>query len=234
MALFYADIQNVANGPAFGQPLVNRMPTNRLNGRVRYFEAQYIAPAAGTAPAIGDKIIWGKLPVGARIIGHLSKMYWDAGTAACTLNLGDSMAAARHLAATAVTALGNAVPEVSALVNAAVANVTIGTNVIFVTSGFGAFGIGNKVVGTGIPAGTTVTGIDKVGRSVTLSANATATNAAVAITSSGDSYVVSEDSNTFANSFGSTTDDATLISTVAGAQVANNQALCLKVAYVTD
>jgi hypothetical protein len=234
MANFFADIQVTANGPAFGQPLVNRVKTNRLNGRIRYFESQYIAPAAGAAPAIADKIYWGKLPVGARIIGHLSKLYWDAGTAACTLNLGDNMAPARHLAATAVTALGNAVPEASALVNSAIANVTINTNVIFVTSGFGAFGIGNKVVGTGIPAGTTVTGIDVVGRSVSLSANATATNAAVAITVSGDGYVISEDSNNAANAFGSTTDDATLVSTVAGAQVANNQALCLKIAYVTD
>jgi hypothetical protein len=36
------------------------------------------------------------------------------------------------------------------------------------------------------------------------------------------------------NGFASTTDDCTLISVVAGAQVANNQAFTLKVAYVWD
>jgi hypothetical protein len=63
---------------------------------------------------------------------------------------------------------------------------------------------------------------------------ATATNAAVTITVNGDSYETQDDSSNAANAYASATDDCTLISTVAGAQIANSQVLVLKVAYVTD
>jgi hypothetical protein len=234
MATFFADLPTIANGPNFGQPLANRAKANRLNGRVRYFEAIYVAPPSGAAPAIGDKIVFGKLPAKARILGHLSKLYFNAGTAASTLALGDNIVPARHLAATAINAAGSAVPEASANVNSAVADVTINSNVIANVKSLGSFGLGDLVTGTGIPAGTIVTGIDYAGKTVTLSAAATATNATVAITVTGSSYETQDDSNNAANGYASTTDDCTIVGTVAGAQVANNQVLTLKIAYVQD
>lgn len=164
MALFYSDIQTVTNGPAFGNAPAIRNKSNRQGGRVRWFEASYTVPV-GTL-AIGDKIIWGKLPVAARVIGHLSKLYFSAGTASSTINLGDNVIAARHLAATSVAAAGSAVPE--------------------------------------------------------------------AQSASGAQFETSNDTNSLANSFGSTTDNATLISTVAGAVLAAGQVITLKVAFVTD
>lgn len=109
MALVYSDLQTAVNGPAFGQPLTNRVKANKFNGRLRVFQSTYTAPATGM-PAIADKIVWGKLPVKARVIGHLGRMEWSAGAASSTLNLGDNVSAARHLAATAVTTAGSAVP----------------------------------------------------------------------------------------------------------------------------
>lgn len=234
MALVYADLPAVINGPQFGQPLANRIKANKFAGRIRFFEATYTAPASGAAPAIGDKIIWGKLPTKARILGHLSKLYWTTGTASCTLNLGDNIVAARHLAATAITTAGGAVPEASAITQSAAADVTINSTSLTNCKSMGAYQIGANITGTGIPTGTTITAIDYNSKTVTISAAATATNAAVTITVNGGSYETQDDSNSVANGFGSATDDCTLVSTVAGAQIANNQVLTLKVAYVQD
>lgn len=85
-----------------------RTKANRLNGRVRWFEAT-VTPAV--AVAIGETITWGDLPIGARVIGHLSQLNFSAGTASSTLNLGDAASAARHLAATAINAAGVATPQ---------------------------------------------------------------------------------------------------------------------------
>jgi hypothetical protein len=79
--------------------------STKQSGRIRFFESTYTAPASG-APIIADTIEWGRLPVGARIIPHLSRFDWSTGTASCTINLGDSASAARHLAATAITTAG--------------------------------------------------------------------------------------------------------------------------------
>jgi hypothetical protein len=87
-----------------------RVKTQQMHGRIRYFESTYLAPATGM-PAIADTITWGDLPVGARIIGHLSQLNWGTGTASSTLNLGDGASAARHLAATAITTAGVAIPQ---------------------------------------------------------------------------------------------------------------------------
>lgn len=87
-----------------------RSKVNAQHGRIRYFESTYTAPGTGM-PGIGDTITWGDLPVGARVIGHLSQLRWGTGTASSTLNLGDAASAARHLAATAITSAGSAVPE---------------------------------------------------------------------------------------------------------------------------
>lgn len=103
MASVNADLQSnaVATPPV-------KSKVNRSHGRVRLFEAT-VTPAV--AVAIGEKITWGSLPKGARVLGHLSKLYFSAGTASSTLNLGDAASAARHLAATAINAAGSAVPE---------------------------------------------------------------------------------------------------------------------------
>lgn len=95
-----------------------RNKVNAQHGRLRYFESTYTAPATGM-PTIADTITWGDLPVGARIVGHLSQMRWGAGTASSTLNLGDAASAARHVAATAITAAGSVVPEAASVNGAA-------------------------------------------------------------------------------------------------------------------
>ena len=82
---------------------------NKLQGRVRIFEARYTVPTGGLS--IGDTITWGDLPVGARTLGHMGKLYFSAGTASATLNVGDAASAARHLAATSIASAGSAVPE---------------------------------------------------------------------------------------------------------------------------
>lgn len=103
MASVNADLQSnaVATPPV-------KSKVNRSHGRIRLFEAT-VTPAV--AVAIGETITWGSLPKGARVLGNLSKLYFSAGTASSTLNLGDAASAARHLAATAINAAGSAVPE---------------------------------------------------------------------------------------------------------------------------
>lgn len=234
MANFVADFQSIIDGPAYGQPLVNRTRASKGGGRLRAFEAIFRAPASGTAPAVGDKIIWGKLPVGARILGHLSRLDFGAGTAACTINLGDQFLAARHLAATAINAAGSAVPSAAVFSSTCVADVTIGSTMLANVKGIGACGIGDVLSGTGIAAGAYVVAVDKQARTVTMSAAATATNAAVTVTAQGTPYETSDDTSNVANGYASATDDATLVSVVAGAQIANSQVIALKVVYVQD
>ncbi len=234
MATFYADIPTLVNGPAYGQPVQNRIKVNKLAGRIRYMEAMYQAPSSGTAPAIGDKIVWGKLPVPARIIPYLSELRWTTGTASCTLNLGDSIVAARHLVATAVTTAGAATPAASAISQTGTGNITTGSTQITGLVSVGAFQVGYNITGTGIPLGAYITGLDKVGKTCTISAAATATTSTLAITTNGGAYETSDDSNSIANLYAGTLDDATLVSVVAGAQIANNQVLVLRIAYVQD
>jgi hypothetical protein len=99
-------------GPAYGNNPTTKVKANKMHGRIRIFEASFTVPAAA-GPGIGEKIYWGQLPLGARVMGHLSRMRWSAGAASSTLNLGDGASAARHLAATAVTAAGSATPDVA-------------------------------------------------------------------------------------------------------------------------
>ncbi len=101
MANFNAD-----NAAAAATVPPSRVESNKQNGRIRWFEATYTAPAAGT-PQVGDTITWGELPLNARIIGPLSSLNYSAGTAASTINVGDAASPARHLAATAINAAGN-------------------------------------------------------------------------------------------------------------------------------
>lgn len=88
---------------------VVKVKVNRMAARLRYFMGSYTAPA--TNPQIADTIALVRLPKGCRIIGHLCQLNWSAGTASETLNLGDAVTAARHLAATAANAAGVATPQ---------------------------------------------------------------------------------------------------------------------------
>lgn len=231
-----ANSNSVQLGNVVATPQI-RNKANQDGGRIRFKEFVFVAPASGTAPAIGDKIIWGKLPTRARVLGYLSKLTFTAGTAASTINLGDNIAAARHLAATAITAAGSAVPIVAEQANAAVGDITINSTTIANCKPAGAYSVGSLITGAGIPAGTTITGVSGPINGVavvTMSAAATATTASLAITVTGPTFETSDESANAGNSFTSVNDDCTLISVVAGAQIANNQVLTLKVAYSQD
>ncbi len=234
MASFPADLQATVDGPAYGAPAATRTKVNRQNGRIRFFNAIYRAPASGSAPAIGDKIIWGQLPQGARVLGHLSRLDFNTGTASSTVNLGDQFVPARYLAATSVATTGNATPNAAVFTTTGVADVTINSAVLTNVKSLGAFTPGGIVTGTGIPTGAYVMAVDKGGKTVTLSAPATATNAAQTITTFGAPFETTDNTSNMANGYASATDDCTLVSVVAGAQIANNQMLSLQIAYVTD
>jgi hypothetical protein len=211
-----------------------RSRVNRLHGRVRYMHSLFRAPPSGAAPAIADKIIWGKLPVGARILGHMSRMDWTTGTASCTLNLGDQQGAARHLAATAITTAGSVVPAASVFTGTCLADTTLSSDTLTNVRGIGVAGPGDVLSGTGIPTGAFVVSIDRANRTVKMSALATATGANITVTAAGSPYDTGDDSSNAANGYASATDDCTLMSTVAGAQIANNQVISLQIAYVCD
>ena len=88
-----------------------KVKVNRLNGRLRYAFGQFTNPASSGA-GIADIIYFTRIPRGGRILGWMSSVSWSTGTASSTMNLGDSVTAARHLAATAITTAGNATPQV--------------------------------------------------------------------------------------------------------------------------
>ena len=212
--------------------------TDQQHGRIRVFESLYQAPASGTTPAIGDKIIWGNIPIGGVLQGHISRLDWNAGTAASTLSLGDSVAANRHVNPSAINAAGSTIPSNASFVQAAVADVTLGSFDLTNVKGIGCFTIGDLVTGTGIPAASTIQSVDIARAKVTFTnlalTAATATNAAQTITSTGHGYRASDNSANASNGYVSTTDDSLLISTVGGAQVANNQMIRLIMPYVMD
>lgn len=112
MATGYSTELTTIIGPSYGLAPAIRVKANKQTGALRIFEASYTVPSSG-GPAVGEKIVWGKLPPKARILGNLSRLRWSAGAASSTLNLGDNASAARHLAATAVTTAGTATPDVA-------------------------------------------------------------------------------------------------------------------------
>lgn len=234
MTIYYSDVQGVVNGPANGQPLATRNKASKMGGRIRLLEAFFVVPAATLA--IADKIVWGKLPQKSKLIGHLSKLNFTAGTASSTLNLGDNVSAARYLAATSVASLGSAVPVAAEQSNTCTATTVAGSNAISVTAGLGAPQVGALVTGTGIPASTTIVGLSLSGTNnlTALLSSAATASGSVTVTVVGGQYETTEDSNTVGNAFGSATDDCTLISTVAGAVLAANQVITLKAAWVQD
>lgn len=234
MATYYSDLQTIVNGPQYGQPVATRAPARRLGGRLRLAEWAFVVPAATLA--IADRIVWGKLPQKASLVGHLSKLTFTAGTASSTINLGDNIVPARYLAATSVASAGTAIPTVAEQASTCTATTTSGSNLVSVTAGLGACQVGALVSGTGIPSNTTITGISLSGTnnlSVVLSNNATASGS-ITMTCTGGQFVTTEDSNNVANSFNSATDDCTLISTVAGAVLAAGQVITLKAVYLQD
>lgn len=95
---------DVANAAVAVPP--TKVPSNKHTGRVRWFESTVTVPPTG-GPAIGEQIVWGTLPVGARIIGPLSSLNQAAGAASSTINVGDNATPARHLAVTSVASAGN-------------------------------------------------------------------------------------------------------------------------------
>lgn len=166
LALFanvYSAEQSTFNSTASGNAPAMRVKANKWGGRVRIFEAAYTA--LGTE-VVGTVIVWGKLPMRARTMGHLGRLRFSAGAASSTLTVGDNVSTARHLAATAVTTAGTATPD-AAEVN-------------------------------------------------------------------GASFETSDDSNSLANGYLSTTDNATLTSTVAGATLQAGQVILLRMPYVCD
>lgn len=216
-----------------------KIRVDQMQGRIRTFESLYSAPASGTTPAAADKIIWGRLPIGAVLLMHLARVDFNTGTATSTMGLGDSTLAARHLVGTtAISATGSAVPSAQAFIKTGVADVASGFFVMTNVKGMGAFTVGDLVTGTGIPAASYVSAIDLANRSVTFTnlaaTPASATNAAVTVTSTGHNYRVSDNSANADNLYVSTTDDATMMSTIATAQVANNQQIRVQVPFVLD
>ena len=81
---------------------------NLQGADIQVLVSTYTVPAGGVA--IGDKISWGFIPFGARLMPG-TKLYFGAGAASSTINLGDPVSQARYLAATSVAAAGNAVAE---------------------------------------------------------------------------------------------------------------------------
>lgn len=91
---------------AYPQTLVK---PNLQGGDIQVFVSTYTVPASG-GPGIGEYISWGFLPFGARLM-PTTKLYFAAGAASSTLNLGDPVTPARYLAATSVTSAGSATAE---------------------------------------------------------------------------------------------------------------------------
>lgn len=98
---------NADNAVASAATPQTRIKVNKQHGRIRYFESSFDAAVSG-APQIADTITWGDLPVGARVISHLSQLSFSAGTSSSTATVGDAGAANRHLTATSITSAGAA------------------------------------------------------------------------------------------------------------------------------
>lgn len=209
-----------------------KMKGGGWHGKLRVQEFVFRAPSAGTVPAIADKIIWGQLPVRAKFFGYLSLLQFNAGTASCTINLGDNIVAARHLAATAISAAGTATPNAAALTKTCTCDTISGSPYITFLNARGAIQAGDLLSGTGIPTGAYALAVN--GDFVTMSANATASTipgTGTTITAVGAVFETSNASANEANSWTSTQDDCALISTVAGAQIANNQVIKLTAVF---
>lgn len=81
---------------------------NLQGGDIQTLVSSYTVPAGGLA--IGDVISWGFLPFNSRVMPG-SKLFFGAGAASSTLNLGDPVNPTRYMAATSVAAAGSALAE---------------------------------------------------------------------------------------------------------------------------
>ena len=108
MAIYYA-VPSQKLGEGFAKDRTN---SNVTGGNVKVDVVTYTVPSSTLE--IGDKIVWrNALPKGARVLPQ-SKIYFSAGTASSTINLGDGVTPARYLAATSVASAGSAVAEAAA------------------------------------------------------------------------------------------------------------------------
>lgn len=82
---------------------------NLQGADVQILVSTYTVPATG-GPGIGDKISWGLLPFGSRLMPG-TRLYFAAGAASSTINLGDPVSQARYLAATSVATAGSATAD---------------------------------------------------------------------------------------------------------------------------
>lgn len=81
---------------------------NLQGGDIQTFVSTYTVPAGGLP--VADVISWGYLPLGARVMPG-SKIFFSAGAASSTINLGDPVSATRYMAATSVASAGSALTE---------------------------------------------------------------------------------------------------------------------------
>lgn len=88
---------------------------------VQILVSTYTVPVGGIA--IGDKISWGLLPFGSRLMPG-TRLYFSVGAASSTINLGDTVVPARYLAATSVAAAGSATADAQ-FANGALFEVTV-------------------------------------------------------------------------------------------------------------
>lgn len=94
---------------------------NLQGADVQILVSTITVPVGGVA--IGDKISWGLLPFGARLMPG-TRLYFAAGTASSTINLGDPAAPARYMAATSVATAGSATADAQ-FTNGALFEVTV-------------------------------------------------------------------------------------------------------------
>lgn len=124
----------------------NRLESYDMGGKIRMATLKYTAPATGM-PQVADVLVWiPNLPKGARIIPHMTKLYWSAGTASSTLTLGDSATANRYLTATAITSAGSAVAETGAANGATYVTGTNSGDTVLTSTVAGAEIAANQVI----------------------------------------------------------------------------------------
>lgn len=96
---------------------------NQHGGEVRVFNSTYVNPATG-GPVIGEHIVWGHLPRGARVLRAV--LTCSTGTAGSTINLGDPADTTRYSAAVPVAAAGTTTMDPVATMAAGAAGFEVG------------------------------------------------------------------------------------------------------------
>ena len=102
-AFFTTQVTNMKASPPV------RIRVRELHGRVRYAIGLWAANA--TAPQVADTLYFVRLPKGVMMVGFLSLLSVNAGTAGSTITVGDTVSTSRHLAASAINAAAEYVPS---------------------------------------------------------------------------------------------------------------------------